>query len=98
MVDNVMFLIVTDTVEMIQEVGKAAAAIVGLALISGIAVLVLVFLKKLAKPVCFASLTPVVLALLSSKCLFSLSNRERTAKVTSYNCIFVNRNGTLSTV
>jgi hypothetical protein len=70
MVLNMFFFIVTGTVTMIQDVGKAAAAIVGLALLCGIVVLVLVFLKKLAKPVCFIALAPVVLALLSSKCLF----------------------------
>ncbi|XP_062591165.1 uncharacterized protein LOC134252684 [Saccostrea cucullata] len=55
-----------DTVTLIQEVGKAAAALIGLALLSGIVILVLFFINKLAKPVCFVSLTPAVFALVST--------------------------------
>ena len=57
----------TDTVTAIQKVAVAAAVMIGLALLTGIPVLVLTVIKKLPKPACFVSIAPVVFALLSSK-------------------------------
>ncbi|XP_062591196.1 uncharacterized protein LOC134252707 [Saccostrea cucullata] len=55
-----------DTVKMIQSVGQVAGVFLGLAFISGILIIVLHLLKKLAKPVCFVSLTPGVIASIST--------------------------------
>ncbi|XP_048727986.2 uncharacterized protein LOC125645971 [Ostrea edulis] len=60
-----------DTVQTIQSVGQVAGVFLGLGLVAGIVVLVLFILKKLAKPLCFATLVPAVLAFISAIMLIS---------------------------